>query len=120
MTKKDVIEYETILSRDEVLTMLSNNIKDLDYKIKNGRIKNQTNEKIKNSQMNSFVYLINTYLKGLKDRQLDQIKADLLELKSNNITDSEFEQRLNNDVDTGVDLAEIKRIEAIIESFDGD
>lgn len=120
MVKKDEIEYGKILSRDEVLTMLSNNIQDLDYKIKNGRIKNQTNEKIKNAQINSFVYLCQNYLKGLKDKQLDEIKNDLLELQSGNISTDDFEKNIIGSVDTGVDLAEIERIESIIESFDGD
>ena len=120
MVKKDEIQYGKILSRDEILTMLSNNIQDLDYKIKNGRIKNQTNEKIKNAQINSFVYLCQNYLKGLKDKQLDDIKNDLLELKSGNISTDDFEKNIINSVDKGVDLAEIERIESIIESFDGD
>lgn len=112
--KKD-IEYGRILQRDEVLVMMSDNIQDLDYKIKNGRIKNQTNEKIKNSMVNSFVYLCQNYLKALKDKDLEQIKEDLVDLKSGNITFDEFEQNIvaNN----GVDLAEIERIESIIDAF---
>lgn len=120
MAKKDEIEYGRILSRDEVLVMLSNNIQDLDYKIKNGRIKNATNEKIKNSMVNSFVYMCQNYLKGLKDKDLEQIKMDLMELKSGNITNDEFEQNLISNADKGVDLAEIERIESIIESFSGE
>ena len=120
MVKKDEIKYGRILSRDEVLVMLSNNIQDLDYKIKHGRIKNQTNEKIKNSQINSFVYLCQNYLKGLKDKDLEQIKQDLFELKNGNISNDEFEQSIINNADKGVDLAEIERIESIIESFTGD
>lgn len=117
--KKD-IEYGRILPRDEVLVMMSDNIQDLDYKIKNGRIKNQTNEKIKNSMVNSFVYMCQNYLKALKDKDLEQIKMDLMELKSGNISNDEFEQNLINNVDKGVDLAEIERIESIIESFNGE
>ena len=115
--KKD-IEYGRILPRDEVLKMMSDNIQGLDYKIKNGRIKNQTNEKIKNSMVNSFVYLCQNYLKALKDKELDSIKQDLVELKSGNITVDEFEQ--NMVANTGVDLAEIERIESIIDAFGGE
>lgn len=120
MSKKDNIDYGRILSRDEVLIMMSNNIQDLDYKISNGRIKNATNERIKNSMVNSFVYLCQNYLKGIKDKQLDEIKQDLMELKNGEISIDEFEDNIINNVNKGVDLAEIERIEAIIDSFDGD
>ena len=120
MANKKNIEYGRILTRDEVLVMLSDNIQDLNHKIKYGKIRDKTNAKIKNAQVNSLVYLAQNYLKGLKDKQLDEIKNDLLELKSGNISTDDFEKNLINSVDSGVDLAEIERIEAIIESFDGD
>lgn len=120
MARRDEIEFGRILSRDEVLTILSDRIQDLNHKIEYGRIKNATNEKIKNSQMNSLVYLAQNYLKGLKDKDLEQIKNDLMELKSGNISSDEFEQNLIDNTNKGVDLAEIERIESIIESFGGD
>lgn len=120
MANKKNIKYGRILSRDEVLIMLSDNIQDLNHKIKYGKIRDKTNAKIKNAQVNSLVYLAQNYLKGLKDKQLDEIKNDLLELKSGNISTNDFEKNLIDSVDKGVDLAEIERIEAIIESFDGD
>ena len=120
MARREDIQFGKMLSRDEVLVILSDRIQDLNHKIENGRIKNATNEKIKNSQMNSLVYLAQNYLKGLKDKDLEQIKNDLMELKSGNISNDEFEQNLINNADNGVDLAEIERIESIIESFDGD
>ena len=120
MANKKNIEYGRILSRDEVLIMLSDNIQDLNHKIKYGKIRDKTNAKIKNAQVNSLVYLAQNYLKGLKDKQLDEIKNDLLELKTGNISTDDFEKNLIESVDKGVDLAEIERIEAIIESFDGD
>lgn len=120
MASKKNIEYGRILTRDEVLIMLSDNIQDLNHKIKYGKIRDKTNSKIKNAQVNSFVYLCQNYLKGLKDRDLESIKQDLLELKSGNISTDEFEKNIIDSVDNGVDLAEIERIEAIIESFDGD
>ena len=106
-----------MLSRDEVLVILSDRIQDLNHKIENGRIKNATNEKIKNSQMNSLVYLAQNYLKGLRDKDLETIKNELIELKSGNISNDEFEQTIIETADNGVDLAEIERIENIIESF---
>lgn len=120
LANKKNIEYGRILTRDEVLVMLSDNIQDLNHKIKYGKIRDKTNAKIKNAQVNSLVYLAQNYLKGLKDKQLDEIKNDLLELKSGNISTDDFEKNLVESVDKGVDLAEIERIEAIIESFDGD
>ena len=120
MANKKNIKYGRILSRDEVLIMLSDNIQDLNHKIKYGKVRDKTNAKIKNAQVNSLVYLAQNYLKGLKDKQLDEIKNDLLELKSGNISTNDFEKNLIDSVDKGVDLAEIERIEAIIESFDGD
>ena len=120
LANKKSIEYGRILTRDEVLVMLSDNIQDLNHKIKYGKIRDKTNAKIKNAQVNSFVYLAQNYLKGLKDRQLDDIKNDLLELKSGNISTNDFERNIVNSVDTGVDLAEIERIESIIEIFDGE
>ena len=120
MANKQNIEYGRILSRDEVLVMLSDNLQDINHKIKYGKIRDKTNAKIKNAQLNSMVYLAQNYLKGLKDRDLEQIKQELMELKNGNVTNDELEQSLINNADKGVDLAEIERIEAIIESFDGD
>lgn len=120
MARREDIKFGRILSRDEVLIILSDRIQDLNHKIEYGRIKNATNEKIKNSQMNSLVYLAQNYLKGLKDKDLEIIKNDLMELKSGNISNDEFEQSIINNTNNGVDLAEIERIESIIESFSGE
>lgn len=120
MANKKNIEYGRILSRDEVLVMLSDNLQDINHKIKYGKIRDKANARIKNAQLNSLVYLAQNYLKGLRDKDLEQIKNDLMELKSGNISNDEFEQSLIDNVDKGVDLAEIERIESIIESFDGD
>ena len=70
--------------------------------------------------MNALVYLASNYLKGLRDKDLESIKQDILDLKSGNISNDDFEQIITDSVDSGVDLAEIERIESIIESFDGD
>ena len=118
--KKNTIEYGKKLSRDEVLIMLSDNIQELNHKIRYGKIRDKANARIKNAQMNSLVYLASNYLKGLKDETLDEIKQELMELKSGNISNDEFEQHIIDSVDKGVDLSEIERIESIIESFDGD
>ena len=120
LANKKNIEYGRILTRDEVLVMLSDNLQDINHKIKYGKIRDKTNAKIKNAQLNSMVYLAQNYLKGLKDKQLDEIKEQLLELKSGNVSADVVEVSMINNVDTGVDLAEIERIESIIESFDGD
>lgn len=118
--RKNTIEYGKKLSRDEVLIMLSDNIQELNHKIRYGKIRDKANARIKNAQMNSLVYLASNYLKGLKDETLDEIKQELLELKSGNISNDDFEQHIIDSVDKGVDLSEIERIESIIESFDGD
>ena len=120
LANKKNIEYGKILSRDEVLVMLSDNLQDINHKIKYGKIRDKTNAKIKNAQLNLMVYLAQNYLKGLKDKQLDEIKQDLLELKSGNISNDEFERNIIASADKGVDLSEIERIESIIESFDGE
>lgn len=120
MANKKNIEYGKKLSRDEVLIMLSDNIQDLNHKIRYGKIRDKANARIKNAQMNSLVYLASNYLKGLRDEQLDEIKQELLELKSGNISNDEFEQHIIDSVDKGVDLSEIERIESVIDAFDGD
>ena len=120
LANKKNIEYGKKLSRDEVLIMLSDNIQDLNHKIRYGKIRDKANARIKNAQMNSLVYLASNYLKGLKDETLDEIKQELMELKSGNISNDEFEQHIIDSVDKGVDLSEIERIESILESFDGD
>lgn len=120
LANKKNIEYGKILSRDEVLVMLSDNLQDINHKLKHGKIRDKTNAKIKNAQLNSMVYLAQNYLKGLKDKQLDEIKQDLMELKSGNISNDEFERNIIASADKGVDLSEIERIESIIESFDGE
>lgn len=120
MANKKNIEYGRKLSRDEVMIMLSDNIQDLNHKIKYGKIRDKANARIKNAQMNSLVYLASNYLKGLKDETLEDIKQQLMELKSGNISNDDFERTIIDSVDDGVDLAEIERIESIIESFDGE
>jgi len=120
LANKKNIKYGRILTRDEVLVMLSDNLQDINHKIKYGKIRDKTNAKIKNAQLNSMVYLAQNYLKGLKDKQLDEIKEQLLELKSGNVSADVVETNMIDNADSGVDLAEIERIEAIIESFDGD
>lgn len=120
LANKKNIKYGRILTRDEVLVMLSDNLQDINHKIKYGKIRDKTNAKIKNAQLNSMVYLAQNYLKGLKDKQLDEIKEQLLELKSGNVSADVVETNMIDNADKGVDLAEIERIEAIIESFDGD
>lgn len=120
MANKKNIEYGKKLSRDEVLIMLSDNIQDLNHKIRYGKIRDKANARIKNAQMNSLVYLASNYLKGLRDEQLDEIKQELLDLKGGNISNDEFEQHIIDSVDKGVSLDEIERIESVIDAFGGD
>ena len=115
MANKKKITYGRKLSRDEVLIMLSDNIQDLNHKIKYGKIRDKANARIKNAQVNSLVYLASNYLKGLKDEQLDEIKQDLLEFKDNGVSNSVMEQNM-----TGVSMDEIKRIESVIDAYSGD
>ena len=115
MSNKANITYGRKLSRDEVLIMLSDNIQDLNHKIKYGKIRDKANARIKNAQVNSFVYLASNYLKGLKDEQLDEIKQNLLEFKDNGVSNSVMEQNM-----TGVSMDEIKRIESVIDAYSGD
>ncbi len=120
MSNKKNIEYGKKLSRNEVLVMLSDNIQDLNHKIRYGKIRDKTNAKIKNAQVNSFVYLASNYLKGLRDEQLDEIKQELVEFRNGNISNDEFEQHVINTVDSGVSLDEIERIESVVDAFCGD
>ena len=115
MSNKAKITYGRKLSRDEVLIMLSDNIQDLNHKIKYGKIRDKANARIKNAEVNSLVYLASNYLKGLRDEQLDEIKQDLLEFKDNGAYNSVMEQHV-----TGVSMDEIKRIEIVIDAFNGD
>ena len=115
MSNKEKIVYGRKLSRDEVLIMLSDNIQDLNHKIKYGKIRDKANARIKNAQVNSLVYLASNYLKGLRDEQLDEIKQDLLEFKDNGVSNSVMEQHV-----TGVSMDEIKRIESVIDAYSGD
>ena len=112
LSNKENIVYGRKLSRDEVLIMLSDNIQDLNHKIKYGKIRDKANARIKNAQVNSLVYLASNYLKGLKDEQLDEIKQDLLEFKDNGVSNSVMEQNM-----TGVSMDEIKRIESVIDAL---
>ena len=112
MSNKEKIVYGRKLSRDEVLIMLSDNIQDLNHKIKYGKIRDKANARIKNAEVNSLVYLASNYLKGLRDEQLDEIKQDLLEFKDNGVSNSVMEQHV-----TGVSMDEIKRIESVIDAL---
>ena len=76
LANKKNIEYGKILSRDEVLVMLSDNLQDINHKLKHGKIRDKTNAKIKNAQLNSLVYLAQNYLLYLMKNYLEA--ADLL------------------------------------------
>ena len=120
LANKENIVYGRKLSRDEVLIMLSDNIQDLNHKIKNGKIRDKANARIKNAQVNSLVYLASNYLKGLRDEQLDEIKQELLEFKNDNVSVNVMEQHMIDNVETGVSMDEIKRIESVVDAFSGD
>ncbi len=120
MSNKANITYGRKLSRDEVLVMLSDNIQDLNHKIKNGKIRDKANARIKNAQVNSLVYLASNYLKGLRDEQLDEIKQELLEFKNDNVSVNVMEQHMIDNANTGVSMDELKRIESVVDAFSGD
>ena len=120
LANKKKITYGRKLSRDEILIMLSDNIQDLNHKIKYGKIRDKANARIKNAQVNSLVYLASNYLKGLRDEQLDEIKQELLEFKNDNVSVNVMEQHMIDNVNTGVSMDELKRIESVVDAFNGD
>ena len=70
------------LDRDKLLNMLSEIVKTQHDKIKNGRIRDAKNEKLRLESVRIFSYLCNVYSSILKDRDLSDIeRLAALEIK---------------------------------------
>lgn len=75
--------------KEEILNILEQNIKNLNDKYNNGRVRNKDNEKVKVQQFRALVYACDIYLKCIKTNELDELK-DLLELIANPINTNEL------------------------------
>ena len=72
------------LDRDKLLNMLSEIVKTQHYKIKNGRIRDAKNEKVKLDSVRVLAYLCSVYNGILKDRDLTDIEKRLEALENAN------------------------------------
>lgn len=85
--KNDGMLYEVELipplpSRDHVLHILAEAIDKQHHKVTKGKIFNQENEKIRINQWKSLVHTCHIYNQILKDKQIDEVKKELKEIKN--------------------------------------
>ena len=69
-------------SRDHVLHILAEAIDKQHHKVTKGKIFNQENEKIRINQWKSLVHTCHIYNQILKDKQIDEVKKELKEIKN--------------------------------------
>ena len=72
------------IDRDKLLNMLSEIVKTQHYKIKNGRIRDAKNEKLRLESVRVLAYLCSVYNAVLKDRDLSDIEKRLEALENAN------------------------------------
>jgi hypothetical protein len=77
MTTESGAEEDLEIDRDKLLNMLSEIVKTQHYKIKNGRIRDVKNEKLKLESVRGLAYLCSVYNGILKDRDLSDIEKRL-------------------------------------------
>ena len=82
----DGIVYAEIIpplpSREHVLHILAEAIDMQHHKVTKGKIFNQENEKIRINQWKSLVHTCHIYNQILKDKQIDEVKKELKEIKN--------------------------------------
>ena len=66
---------------DEMMQQLDSTIDDLVEKIESGRVRDAEKEKVRVQQYRALGYLIRTKKKVLEDRTLDELAAEIEELK---------------------------------------
>ena len=69
-------------SREHVLHILAEAIDMQHHKVTKGKIFNQENEKIRINQWKSLVHTCHIYNQILKDKQIDEVKKELKEIKN--------------------------------------
>ena len=69
-------------SREHVLHILAEAIDMQHHKVTKGKIFNQENEKIRINQWKSLVHTCHIYNQILKDKQIDEVKKELSEIKN--------------------------------------
>lgn len=69
-------------SRDHVLQILAEAIDKQHHKVTKGKIFNTENEKIRINQWKSLVHTCHIYNQILKDKQIDEVKKELSEIKN--------------------------------------
>ena len=69
-------------SREHVLHILAEAIDMQHHKVTKGKIFNQENEKIRINQWKSLVHTCHVYTQILKDKQIDEVKKELKEIKN--------------------------------------
>ena len=69
-------------TREHVLHILAEAIDKQHHKVTKGKIFNQENEKIRINQWKSLVHTCHIYNQILKDKQIDEVKKELSEIKN--------------------------------------
>lgn len=104
-TKNDKIIHAELIpqlpTREHVLHILAEAIDKQHHKVTKGKIFNQENEKIRINQWKSLVHTCHIYNQILKDKQIDEVKKELAEIKNAMVyTDNPIDdENLNEDLD---------------------
>jgi len=104
-TKNDNIIHAELIpqlpTREHVLHILAEAIDKQHHKVTKGKIFNQENEKIRINQWKSLVHTCHIYNQILKDKQIDEVKKELAEIKNAMVyTDNPIDdENLNEDLD---------------------
>lgn len=83
--------------KEEILNILEQNIKNLNNKYNNGRVRNKDSEKVKVQQFRALVYACDIYLKCIKTDEIEELK-NLIELISNPINPNTLNNVNSNEI----------------------
>lgn len=82
MTDDLQIESKSVSSRDIVMMMLQDGMDECHYKIKNGRIRDEEKERVRQGYLSELSSLANAWRRLEKDRSLAEMEDEIEELKS--------------------------------------
>lgn len=98
----DIVEVNVlspIITRHEVLQIMSQAIEKQHQKVTKGKIFNPENEKIRVSQWKSLVHSCQVYNQILKDMELTKVQYELQEIKNAMLDDTKSNDDLQQDID---------------------
>jgi hypothetical protein len=80
-------EGDAVPSREEVLSLLEDGMKEAHEKVKNGRVYDARNEEVRQKWIRTLAYTANQYRQLKKDEDLEELDERLSELEEQQETD---------------------------------